>query len=97
MTKSELIQTLAAKNNLAQAQVKAIIDGYSEAIRADLVLNGLAVVHGIGRLKVAARAARLGRNPQTGETFNIPATNTVKLTVTKDLKELVHTHCRFLS
>ncbi|EMD0638882.1 HU family DNA-binding protein [Salmonella enterica] len=97
MTKAELIQSLSVRTGLTLAQVKAVVDGYADHLKADLLTNGLAVVHGIGRLKVTPRAARLGRNPKTGESFNIAATNVVRLTVSKELKEQVEHHCRFLA
>ncbi|ECZ5235238.1 HU family DNA-binding protein [Salmonella enterica subsp. enterica serovar Enteritidis] len=90
MTKSELIAAIAGEFEVSKAVAGKIIDAYASHLKADLRESGVAVIHGIGRLKLVERAPRLGRNPKTGEEITIPATNVVKLTVAKELKEEVN-------
>lgn len=89
MTKAELISALAAKFDITQVKALGLVDAYAEHLKADLLASGTAVVHGIGRLKLAERAQRTGRNPKTGEPIIIEAARIVRLNVAKELKELV--------
>ena len=90
MTKSELIKHLALKHALTQNQVNSILNDYADCLKADLIEQKVAVLHGIGRIKLVERAARLGRNPKTGESFTIAAANVVRIAASKDLKALVN-------
>jgi DNA-binding protein HU-beta len=51
--------------------------------------NGVFVIPGLGRLVKAERKARLGRNPQTGETIKIKAKTVVKFRVAKAAKDII--------
>ncbi|EAW2493103.1 TPA: HU family DNA-binding protein [Escherichia coli] len=90
MTKSELISAIAGEFNVSKAIAGKIIDAYADHLKTDLQESGVAVVHGIGRLKLVERAPRLGRNPKTGEEITIPAAKVVKLSVSKELKDAVN-------
>ncbi|EKK5568152.1 HU family DNA-binding protein [Enterobacter hormaechei] len=87
MTKAELIIHLADTHRISRAQAAAIVKDISKCLIDDLFASGVAVLHDIGRLKVIKRNARIGRNPKSGDAISIPATHSLKLTVTKDLKE----------
>jgi DNA-binding protein HU-beta len=87
MTKSVIIGTLSQKSGLSKKQVVDLMDN----------LLGLAVkeaknqfvVPGFGKLVLANRKARMGRNPQTGEPIKIPAKRVVKFRLAKSLKDSV--------
>lgn len=87
MTKTQTIATLAEKTELTKAQVATFLDelatlSYSEA------KNGF-TLPGIGKLVLVDRAARMGRNPATGESIQIAAKTVVKFRVAKACKEAV--------
>jgi DNA-binding protein HU-beta len=87
MTKSAVIAHVAQKTGLSKKQVTGVVDQ----------LTGLAVkeaknvfiLPGFGRLVLANRKARMGRNPQTGEPIKIPAKRVVKFRLAKGLKDAV--------
>ncbi|EJG5414295.1 HU family DNA-binding protein [Salmonella enterica] len=87
MTKSELIACLGEHHHLSRAQVTGILNDFTELLIQDLLSTGEAKIPGIGQLKVVQRAARKGRNPQTGKECDIPAANVLKFQTTKVLKE----------
>jgi DNA-binding protein HU-beta len=90
MTKSEVVQILASRHALTLAQANSIINDLSDLLIQDIETNGEAVVHGIGKIKLVERAARLGRNPKDGTVINIPATKSLKFLTTKALKERIN-------
>ena len=89
--KNQFIQELAAKWNVSKKQAGETLDSTLEAIvkvlksGADRKLN----LSGFGIFKVAARAAREGRNPRTGEKIQIKASKKAKFVPAKALKEAV--------
>ncbi len=90
MTKAELIAKIQEKAGLeskaaAGKALDALIESITEALSAG---ESIALV-GFGTFKVSERAARTGRNPQTGAEIQIPASKVVKFTVGKTLKEAV--------
>ncbi|MFA5020961.1 MAG: HU family DNA-binding protein [Patescibacteria group bacterium] len=87
MTKSALMSTLAEKTGLAKKDVVSLMDELVSLAYSETKKNGEFVVPGIGKLVKAARKAREGRNPATGETIQIPAKTVVKFRVAKACKE----------
>lgn len=87
MTKAELIIHLADTHQISRAKAAAVIKDISKCLIDDLFASGVAVLHDVGRFKVVKRNARTGRNPKSGQAIIIPATHSLKLTVTKELKE----------
>ena len=73
MNKSELIAKIAEKSGLNQKDAGKALDGLTQAV-SDALANGEDVtLVGFGTFSVKERAARTGRNPQTGEEIQIPA------------------------
>jgi DNA-binding protein HU-beta len=87
MTKSQVYATLADKSGLSKKQVRAFLDDLAELAYQEAP-NGF-TIPGIGKLVLVNRAARMGRNPATGETIQIPAKKVVKFRVAKACKESV--------
>ena len=89
MTKADLVAQVAKKANLtAKAAKDAVYVVFSTM--ADAMKRGeKVVVTGFGTFMVRRRAARKGRNPQTGAEIQIPATKTPGFTAGKSLKRLV--------
>jgi DNA-binding protein HU-beta len=87
MTKSAIIGHLAQKANLTKKQVVDLMDQLLSLATKEA--KNVFVVPGFGRLVLANRKARMGRNPQTGEPIKIPAKRVVKFRLSKSLKDAV--------
>ncbi len=84
MTKSQLMQELAAKTELTKKQVIGVLDAYTHVKK-----DGVFVLPGFGKLVKVHRPERMGRNPATGATIKIAAKTVVKFRVAKAAKEAV--------
>jgi DNA-binding protein HU-beta len=87
MTKSAIVAHVAQKADLSKKQVGDVLDqllalATKEAKNAFILPN-------FGRLVLANRKARMGRNPQTGEPIKIPAKRVVRFRLAKSLKDAV--------
>ena len=89
LTKTALTRLLAEKLQLTNKQVAAFFDVLTETAVKETKKNGVFIIPGIGRLVKAERKARLGRNPQTGETIKIKAKTVVKFRVAKSAKDAI--------
>jgi len=87
MTKPATIAALSQKANLSKKQVVAVFVQVI-ALATKEAKNGF-VLPGFGKLVLANRKARMGRNPQTGEPIKIPAKRVLKFRITKTLKDTV--------
>ena len=87
MTKSATIAHLAQKTSLSKKQVVDVLDQL--AALATKEAKNVFVLPNFGRLVLANRKARMGRNPQTGEPIKIPAKRVVKFRLAKALKDAV--------
>ncbi|MDP2625707.1 MAG: HU family DNA-binding protein [Candidatus Rokubacteria bacterium] len=87
MTKSSIIAHLAQKTSLSRKQVVDVMDQL--LVLATKEAKNIFIVPGFGRLVLANRKARMGRNPQTGEPIKIPAKRVVKFRLAKGLKDSV--------
>ena len=89
MNKAELIQAVVAKSGLskkdAEVALAAVIDSVTEALKAG---EKVAIV-GFGTFAVKARAARTGKNPQTGEAIEIAACKVPAFAAGKALKDAI--------
>jgi DNA-binding protein HU-beta len=87
MTKSAVLGYLAEKTTLSKKQVGELFDE-TLSLACKEAKNGF-VIPGFGKLVVANRKARMGRNPQTGEPIKIPAKRVCKFRLAKSLKDTV--------
>jgi len=87
MTKSATLGHLAQKTGLPKKQVAELLDELL-MLASKEAKNGF-VLPGFGKLVLANRKARIGRNPQTGEPLKIPAKRVCKFRLAKSLKDTV--------
>jgi DNA-binding protein HU-beta len=90
MNKSELIDAIATGANLSKADAARALNATTGAITSALSGGGGVQLTGFGSFVVRSRAARTGRNPQTGATIQIAASNVAAFKAGKALKEAVN-------
>lgn len=78
MNKSDLIDAMAADAGITKAAAKAALESLTGNVTGTLQKGGKVALVGWGTWSVSRRAARTGRNPQTGQTIQISAKNVVK-------------------
>ena len=89
MTKSATLAALAEKTNLSKKQIEVVLDETLVLAAREAKKSGQFVLPGFGKLVLANRKARIGRNPQTGEPIKIPAKRVCKFRLAKSLKDTV--------
>ena len=89
MTKTELVDALASGASMTKAEAGRALDAALDGIRGALARGEKVTVTGFGTFEVRQRAARMGRNPQTGAPLHIPATKTPAFKAGKGLKDAV--------
>jgi DNA-binding protein HU-beta len=89
MTQSEVLNHFAEKTGLKRTQVKEFFDELADLASNEVKTNGEFALPGFGKLVLSERKAREGRNPQTGDTIQIPAKTTLKFRIGKGLKDTV--------
>ena len=90
MTKSEFIDQVAEKAGLSKKDAGDAVDAVLATIESTLKSGGDVVFSGFGKFSVSARAAREGRNPATGATIQIAASNVPKFSAGAALKKAVN-------
>ena len=91
MNKAELIEQVATGAGLSKADAKRALDAFIDATTKELKKkNGRVSLVGFGSFTVAKRAARTGRNPQTGQEIKIAAKNVVRFKAGSDLSDAVN-------
>ena len=91
MTKSELVRDLADDFELPRRQVTELVEAILEKITTVLKSGDKVQLTPFGQFRIRDRAARVARNPQTGEPVNVPAKRVLKFTAGRTLKEAVGT------
>ena len=87
MNKAELVSAIAKRADVPASTVDSVLAGLQEEL-VDAITRGEKVaVSGLLTVERTQRSARTGRNPQTGESIDIPAANTVKVTAGSNLKK----------
>ena len=90
MNKSELIDAVANGAELSKSEAAKAVDGVIGAITQALKSGDQVTVVGFGTFLVRRREARAGRNPRTGETIQIKASNNPSFKAGKGLKDAVN-------
>ena len=87
--KAELIEKVSATTDLTKKDATAAVEAVFETIKDSLANGEKVQVIGFGNFEVRYRAARKGRNPQTGEEIQIPASKVPAFKAGKALKDAV--------
>ena len=90
MNKSELIDAMATDAGISKAAAGKALSGMMDAVKKSLKKGNKVSLVGFGSWDVTRRAARNGRNPQTGATIKIAAKNVVKFKAGSELKNSVN-------
>lgn len=85
MTTKDLYQSVSKEAGINQKQAKETVVKTIEAIASGLKEDGEVKLEGLGKLKVIDKAARIARNPMTGEAVDVPAKKVVKFVASSDL------------
>jgi DNA-binding protein HU-beta len=89
MNQADLIDHVAGNTGLTKADVKKVLEAQTVAVHEALANGNEVTLSGIGKIKVAQRAARTGRNPATGAELQIPAKKVPSFSAVKALKDAV--------
>ncbi len=87
MNKEGLINEVAKRSGLRKKDASKALDGTVDAIAESLSNGDPVILLGFGSFSIRERSARMGRNPQTGEIMQIPASKTVGFKAGKKLKD----------
>ena len=90
MNKTELVAAMAEQTNLSKKDAEAALKAFIDVVSEELKKGEKVQLVGFGTFEVSERAAREGRNPQTGETMEIKASKTPKFKAGKALKDMVN-------
>ncbi len=89
LTKSQFMQAVADANNISKKEATEFMDKLVNLVYSEVRTNGEVNLPGLGKLVKKDRAARMGRNPATGEQIQIPAKTVVKFRVAKAAKDAI--------
>ena len=87
MNKNELIDAIASGSGLSKADAGRALEAFLGSVTSSLASGGSVKITGFGTFSVSHRAARMGRNPATGEAIQIKASNVPKFKAGKGLKD----------
>ncbi len=90
MNKSELIDAVASDAGVSKADAKRVLESFTDTVSKTLAGGDDVTIIGFGTFSVSKRPARVGRNPQTGESMNIAAKNVAKFKAGAKLKDAVN-------
>ncbi len=91
MNKTELVAAIAEKAGLSKKDAEGAVKAFTDTVAEQLKAGEKIQLVGFGTFEVAERAARTGKNPQTGEAIKIPASKAPKFKAGKALKDVVNT------
>ena len=89
MNKGELIEAVANDANITKAQAQAAMDAFTSNVKKALKSGDKVTLVGFGTFSASTRAARMGRNPQTGQPIQIPQRRVAKFSAGKALKAAI--------
>ena len=90
MNKTELVDAIAKETGLSKKDSEKAVKAFTEAVSKELKKTGKVQLVGFGTFETAKRAARTGKNPQTGAAIKIPAATVPKFKAGKALKDAVN-------
>jgi DNA-binding protein HU-beta len=90
MNKMELVSAMADKTGLSKKDAEAALKAFTDVVAEELKKGEKIQLVGFGTFEISERAARTGRNPQTGNEMTIPASKAPKFKAGKALKDSVN-------
>ena len=90
MNKAELVAAIADRTELSKKDSEKALKAFIDVIAEELAKGEKIQLVGFGTFEVSERAAREGRNPQSGEPMNIPASKSPKFKAGKALKDMIN-------
>ena len=90
MNKTELVAAIVEKTELSKKDAEKAVKAFTEVVADELKKGEKIQLVGFGTFEVSERAAREGRNPQTGETMKIAASKAPKFKAGKALKDAIN-------
>ena len=90
MNKVELVEAMAKKADISKKDAEGALKAFISSVESELKKGGKVQLVGFGTFEVSKRAARKGRNPQTGEEMKIKASKTPKFKAGKAFKDAVN-------
>ncbi|MBE5905738.1 MAG: HU family DNA-binding protein [Lachnospiraceae bacterium] len=90
MNKAELVAVMADKAEISKKDAEKALKAFTEVVAEEMKKGEKVQLVGFGTFEVSERAARTGRNPQTGAEMNIPASKAPKFKAGKALKDMVN-------
>lgn len=90
MNKTELVVAMAEQAGLSKKDAEQALKAFVDVVSEELKKDGKVQLVGFGTFEVSKRAAREGRNPQTGKTMSIPASKAPKFKAGKALKDSIN-------
>ena len=90
MNKSELVAAIAEKAELSKKDAENALKAFTDVVADELKKGEKIQLVGFGTFEVSERAARTGRNPQTGDEMKIPASKAPKFKAGKALKDAIN-------
>ena len=90
MNRMELVAAIAEKSELSKKDAEKALKAFTDVVADELKKGEKVQLVGFGTFEVSERAAREGRNPQTGKTMQIKASKAPKFTAGKALKDALN-------
>ena len=89
LSRADVVSEVAAETQMPNAQVDQVIRAFESSLKRTLSSGGEIRMAGLGTFKVSDRAARMGRNPKTGEPLQIAASKNVRFSAGKAFKDAI--------
>ena len=89
MNKGELIEAIANDASITKAQAQEALDAFVSNVQRSLKSDDKVTLTGFGTFSASTRGERTGRNPQTGQSIQIPARRVAKFSAGKALKDAI--------
>ena len=89
MNKAELIAKVAEMAEVKQEDATRVLDGFRDVVTSSVTMGDEVSYPGLGKFSRVSREARMARNPRTGESVPVPASNAPKFTPSSKFKQVV--------
>ena len=90
MTKTQLVAAIAENAAMDKASANRALDALTQVVTKEVAQGGAVTLPGLGKFACRARPERLVRNPSTGEQMKKPADRVAKVTIAKQLKDVIN-------